>query len=156
MKTKTLLDLEISKFQLIRTDKNRIVVRYYDEEKDRFCKVCATQKLNIIDDRLLLTDDAGFLDFDHKLVYLGTPSVILQTPAGDEQVLLFDTANKPLSYPLLAVCPSLEHWTPVTAYTQHPNRVEMTSPDNQKIVYEVYEYVSPLWDHQTVSALRRL
>ncbi len=156
MNTKTLLNLEISKFQLIRADKNRIVVRYYNEEKDRFCKVCATQKLNIIDDRLLLTDDAGFLDFESKLIYLGAPTVILQTSTGDEQVLLFDTFNKPLPYPKLAVCPGLEHWTPVTAYTQSPNRVEMTSPDNQKIVYEMFEYVSPLWDHQTVSALRRL
>lgn len=156
MKTKTLLDLEISKFQLIRTDKNRIVVRYYNEEKDRFCKVCATQKLNIIDDRLLLTDDAGFLDFDRKLIYLGTPSVILQTPKGDEQVLLFDTANKPLPYPKLATCPFLEHWTPVATYVQYPNSIEITTPDNQKIVYEVSEHVSPLWDHQTVSELRRL
>ena len=147
MNTKTLLNLEISKFQLIRADKNRIVVRYYNEEKDRFC---------IIDDRLLLTDDAGFLDFESKLIYLGAPTVILQTSTGDEQVLLFDTFNKPLPYPKLAVCPGLEHWTPVTAYTQSPNRVEMTSPDNQKIVYEMFEYVSPLWDHQTVSALRRL
>lgn len=97
---------EISMFQFIRTGKNRIVIRHYDEEKDCFCKICAAQEAYVVKDKLLVADGMVYLSYEGDLRRLGKLSageLVLKSRDGYEQVVAIDTRATPLQHPVVLI-----------------------------------------------------
>lgn len=132
-------------FQFIRTDKNRIVIRHYDEEKDCFCKICAAQEAYVTKDKLLIADGMVYLSYEGKIIRLDKLSAgvpVLKSRDGYEHVVAIDTRMTPLRYPVVFIYlryQRAEDYTVGVSYVRDADRVQIvTPPEDHDVIYSLF------------------
>ena len=85
--------MKVSKFQFVQVEKDRIVVRFYNEEKDRFEKVCACKAYSVYEDTLLRADSNYYFAYEGKLYPLGEGKVVLSERFSEGILRMFDTSQ---------------------------------------------------------------
>lgn len=141
--------MENSKFQFVRINEERVVVRFYNEENDRFEKVCACGRYFLHEDMLLRADSDYYFAYDGKLYFLGKGKVVVSSRFASGILRMFDTSQLKLPFKAVFLLLSYErHFVCAQDYelAEDSARIKMLSGKTK--VYE-YSYDEPDLDgHQ--------
>ncbi len=141
--------MKVSKFQFVQVERDRIVVRFYNEENDRFEKVCACKAYSVYEDAFLRADSNYYFAYEGKLYPLGEGEVVLSDGVASGILRMFDTSQLKLPFKAVFLLLSYErHFVCAQDYelAEDSARIKMLSGKTK--VYE-YSYDEPDLDgHQ--------
>jgi len=130
---------KISKFQFIRTDEVQVIIRYYNEDKDRFEKVCTAKQVQLVNDTLLIADGVYRFACNGKLVWLGTEAEAAQIweDTYGRKLLMFDTNKTPLPCKVMFIVPNAEECILADEYKLFTDGIEVTLFGSKRIEYRL-------------------
>ena len=138
--------MKVSKFQFVQVEKDRIVVRFYNEENDRFEKVCACKAYSVYEDAFLRADSNYYFAYEGKLYPLGEGEVVLSDRIASGILRMFDTSQLKLPFKALFLLSGYgEYFACAQDYEQTENSVRIKLPNGKMRVYE-YVYGEPDFD----------
>ena len=129
--------MKVSKFQFVQVEKDRIVVRFYNEEKDRFEKVCACKAYSVYEDTLLRADSNYYFAYEGKLYPLGEGKVVLSERFSEGILRMFDTSQlKPPFKAIFLLSGYGEYFARAQDYELGKKSVRIKMPSGKTRVYE--------------------
>lgn len=115
---------------------DRVVVRCYNEEKDRFEKVCSTRKYQLITDSFLEADGRYYYCFHGRLYHLGSARCVLRRVGDIGDLLMLDASNCLLPFRALFLETNSMDCTEAESYELAEDSVTVTTPGGQKYVFQ--------------------
>ncbi len=129
--------MKVSKFQFVQVEKDRIVVRFYNEEKDCFEKVCACEEASVCADTLLRADSNYYFAYEGKLYPLGEGEVVLFCGCTSHCLRMFDVSQLKPPFKAIFVYQSFKQsFICAQSYELAENSVRITTPNGRTKVYE--------------------
>ena len=126
---------EISGFQFIRMAEGRIVIRYYNEDRDKFEKVCSARCCRMVNGHLLVADDRYYYDFNGRLYHLGCAVCVLSSFPAPDRLMMVDASCLPLPFKALFLSSSYELCTEAESHELAEDCVKVKTPAGQRYVY---------------------
>lgn len=121
---------EISNLQLIKVEGNKRVVRFYDQDKDCFVRICKTENINIVgkngsiycSEKLLSTDEGLWVIWEGCLYPIQQDNFALLLQVEKETFRSYDVSDTGLPFKFLLVWQDgqkLKGWYAVNAVNQN-------------------------------------